>query len=66
MSGQGTPLTLDVETEHTVKNHLAIIVGYCELLLMETPEDDPRHVDVVEIHRAATAVLSIFGASREP
>ena len=54
------PRVLDVETEHTLKNHIAIIVGYCELLLAETPPDDPRHADMVEMHRAAAAVLALF------
>ena len=54
------PRVFDVETEHTLKNHIAIIVGYCELLLAETPADDPRHADLLEMHRAATAVLAMF------
>lgn len=59
-SRQRPPRVLDVHAEHTLKNHLAIIVGYCELLLAETPADDPRHVDMVEMHRAAMAVLAMF------
>src|SRR5829696_5556730 len=27
------PRILDADTEHTVKNHLAVIVGFCELLI---------------------------------
>jgi hypothetical protein len=30
-----TPRVLDADTEHTVKNHLAVILGLCELLLAE-------------------------------
>jgi len=59
------PRVLDHEAEHTVKNHLAIILGYCDLLLAETPEDDPRHVDVLEVQRAATAMLAIFNAGSD-
>lgn len=54
------PRVLDTEAEHTLKNHLAIVVGYCELLLAETPADDPRRDDMAEMHRAATAVLAMF------
>ena len=57
------PRALDVATEHTLKNHLAIIVGYCELLLAETRPDDPHHADIVEMHRAALAVLALFAHS---
>ena len=51
---------LDAETEHTVKNHLAVIVGFCELLLADTPPEDPRHADVQEINRAARELMFIF------
>ena len=27
---------------HQLKNHIAIIVGFCDLLLTEIPEDDRR------------------------
>lgn len=54
------PLVLEPETEHTVKNHLAVIVGFCELLLNEVPADDPRRADVQEIDRAARALMTIF------
>lgn len=59
------PRVLDHETEHTLKNHLAVIVGYCELLLAETSADEPRYQDVVEMHRAATAVLAMFAQDGE-
>jgi hypothetical protein len=54
------PRLLDADTEHVLKNHMAIILGYCELLLADTPEDDPRHGDLGEMYRAANAVLAMF------
>jgi hypothetical protein len=51
---------LDPDTEHTVKNHLALIVGYCELLLAETPPEDTRHADLLEISQAARELMVIF------
>ena len=51
---------LDSETEHIIKNHLAVIVGFCELLLGEMPDDDPRHADVQEINHAARELMAIF------
>lgn len=59
-SGAPSPRTLDRETEHTLKNHLAIILGFCELLLAETPPADPRHADLLEIRKAVEAVLAMF------
>ena len=51
---------LDAETEHTVKNQLAVIVGFCELLLAETTPDDSRYADMQEINRAARELMAIF------
>ena len=62
MSGddEGTGLVLDATTEHAIKNHIAIILGFCELLLNETAADDSRHADLEEIHRAARELMIIF------
>lgn len=51
---------LDVETEHTLRNHLAIIVGFSELLLNDLPTDDPRAGDLQEIHKAANAAMRLL------
>lgn len=56
----GPSRMLDPETEHTIKNHLAVIVGFCELLLADTPQDDPRHTDLQEMHRSARALMALF------
>jgi hypothetical protein len=58
------PRVLDAETEHTIKNHLAVIAGFCELLLADTPPEDPRHGDLQEMHRSARALIALF--RREP
>jgi hypothetical protein len=45
---------------HTFKNHLAIIVGFCDLLLNEMSEDDSKRADIVEVHKAAEAAMSLM------
>ena len=45
---------------HRLKNHICIIAGFCELLLMESPADDPRRADVVEIQKAAQAAMAMM------
>jgi hypothetical protein len=57
---KGTGLVLDSETEHAIKNHIAVIVGFSELLLAQIEEGDGRHGDVQEIHRAASELMLIF------
>ncbi len=54
------PRVIDAETEHKIQNHLAIIAGLCDLLLGDTPTDDPRHADLQEVSRAARALIAIF------
>lgn len=44
---------------HEFKNHLSVIVGFCDLLLGELPEGDAR-ASVLEIHRAALAAVALL------
>jgi hypothetical protein len=44
---------------HNFKNHLSIIVGFCDLLLDELPPEDPRHADVLEVQKAARAAMAL-------
>jgi hypothetical protein len=48
----------DVDVIHRMKNHLAIILGFCELLLEDLPLDDGRRADIMEIQKAADAARS--------
>jgi hypothetical protein len=52
---------LNRELEHALKNYLAIILGYTDLLLQEIPEGDPRLPDVREIHAAASSAAALLG-----
>lgn len=44
---------------HQFKNHLGVIVGFCDVLLAEMPEDDARHADLLEMHKAAHAAMAL-------
>jgi light-regulated signal transduction histidine kinase (bacteriophytochrome) len=50
---------------HALKNHLAIILGYVELLLQECASDDPRREDLIEMHKAALAAVALLDAVRD-
>jgi hypothetical protein len=50
------------QLEHNLKNHLAIILGFTELLLQEAAPDDPRREDLQEIHKAAAAAVDLVSA----
>jgi signal transduction histidine kinase len=45
---------------HALKNHLAVILGFSELLLHEFPEDDPRRADLVEVLHAAREAMAMM------
>jgi hypothetical protein len=45
---------------HQLKNHLAIVIGFCDLLLSDLPQDDPRRVDVQEMRKAGQAALDLI------
>ena len=51
---------------HELKNSLGIILGFAELLLDDTPLQEPRHADLCEIKQAAERAMDIvrrFGAA---
>ena len=49
-----------VDVIHRLKNHLSVIVGFCDLLLSECPEGDARRRDLVEVDKAARAAMAIM------
>ena len=53
------------DIDHALKNHIAIILGYIEVLLQECGPDDPRRADFDEIHRAALAAVALLHPDRE-
>jgi hypothetical protein len=48
------------EFEHTLKNQMAIILGYSDLLLEDLPPGDRRVEDVMEIQKAARAAIALI------
>lgn len=44
---------------HDFKNQLGIVLGFAELLIAETPDDDPRKADIREIRSAAQIALEL-------
>jgi signal transduction histidine kinase len=41
------------EAVHDLNNQLAVILNYATFVLDDTPADDPRREDLLEIQRAA-------------
>jgi two-component system cell cycle sensor histidine kinase/response regulator CckA len=47
---------------HDLNNQLSIILGFCELLLETTPDEDPRRSDILEIDKAARTATSLVSS----
>lgn len=55
---------VDSVTVHALSNHLAVILGFVDLLLSETTAEDPRYSDLVEIRDAAIAAADLLARHR--
>jgi len=49
-----------IDVIHRLKNHIAIVVGYCDLLLLEVPDDDRRRADILEVHKAGREAMALI------
>lgn len=62
--GKGA-LVIHPAEEHALRNHLAIIIGYCDVLLREMRLDDAVRADLGEIEQAAAAALTVITNARD-
>ena len=53
-------LVLDHGTTHGIKNQLAIIMGFCDLLTRSLDQHDPRRHDVMRIETAGREALALL------
>ena len=56
-------ITLDPEAVHRLSNHLMVILGFIELMLADTPPDDPHRDDLFEVRSAVVAAVKLIGQS---
>ena len=45
---------------HDFKNQLGIVLGFSELLIDESADDDPRKSDLRQINKAAHAAMALL------
>ena len=50
-------MNIDPVKVHRLKNQLAIILGFCELLLEDVPDGDHSRPDLLQIQLAARSAL---------
>jgi hypothetical protein len=58
--------TLNSEAIHRLSNHLGIILGFVDLVLQDTAQDDPRRGDLLEIKDAAAAAVALLNPGSKP
>lgn len=51
-------VVLTAKSEHSLRNHLAIILGFCEVMMQDAGISDQTRADLHEIHHAALAALA--------
>lgn len=51
---------LEPQVIHQLKNHLSIIVGFCDLVLADMPPEDPKRADIEEMKKAGRAALDLL------
>lgn len=51
---------VDLATVHGLKNQLAIILGFCELLLADLPADARMRADVMQIQTAGRTAIELL------
>ncbi len=56
-------ITLDAAAIHGLSNHLMVILGFIELMLADTPPDDPRRDDLIEVRLAVVAAAKLISHS---
>jgi hypothetical protein len=56
----------NIEFEHALKNHIAIILGYADLLLEDIGVGDPRGDDIREIRKAARDAIALLDRHVRP
>lgn len=54
------PLGREPEVIHRFKNHLAVMISFTDLLMLEMPEDSPHRADLAEIHKAGRAAMALL------
>jgi hypothetical protein len=50
-------MIIEPSAVHRLKNQLAIILGFCELMLEDAVDDEKRTRDLTQIHMAAKKAL---------
>ena len=54
-------VTLNAADVHVLSNHLAVIIGFIELMIADAAAGQPHFNDLLEIRAAAVAAANLLG-----
>lgn len=54
------PFVPEPEKIHRLRNYMAVMISFAELVLLDTPDGDPRRADLLEIRKAAQAAMTLL------
>jgi hypothetical protein len=57
-------ITFDHASIHQLSNHLAVIVGFVELMIADAAADDPHRSELIEVRAAAIEAAKLIDHNR--
>jgi hypothetical protein len=54
----------DMASIHQLSNHLAVIVGFVELMIADAAADDPHRSELIEVRAAAIEAAKLIDHNR--
>ena len=59
-------IPLDAADVHVLSNHLAVIIGFIELMIADAEPGQPHFNDLLEIRASAVAAANLLGKTTSP
>lgn len=60
-TGRGPGHTVgDSPLLHEFRNHLSVVIGFCDILLHDLSQDDPKRADLLEMRKAGEAAIALL------
>ena len=60
MEPQPDQIADDASVLHQLKNHIAVVIGFCDLLLRDLSEDDPNRADILKMRETGHDAMALL------
>jgi len=58
-------VTLEATDVHLLSNHLAVIIGFVELMIADASPGEPHYNDLLEVRTAAIGAANLIGKATD-